>query len=218
MEALQALVQRSTSIAEASPPSSIDQTGFIATKYGITIELDRSFSVRSITLSSPKTAPSPSIPPLPSSEVPNTDPPTGTPEPKPPSSLYRYRLFPDWNTSYLWYDSTWPQNPEDAYHVDIEEIEKRFPALYPYYVAWQEVYEVTFKEQGCHLGGTDPVFKHKEDSDIWLLEGFLMACWIALKEDVDQIEYKPVEVAYVLRKGKMEQLFEKFLVNLPDEY
>jgi hypothetical protein len=269
MEALRAFVSHSASVAEASPSfnttvptkaSTITSPEgsktitkdelFLKTKYGLLISFEEPISVRSITLPGTSTTTTSALQadsPLSGAETSPTNitnPGTrlGGAETKPHAPRYRYKLFPEWQTSGLWYDTSWPQNPKDEYHVDLEDIERRYPELYPYYDAWEESYEVEFETQGLHLGGTHPVFKDKVASDAWLLEGLLMAFWIALQDDVDQVVYEPGGIAYVIRReatetastldskkkdaedvkmekcGDMRRIFEEFLRNLPDIY
>jgi hypothetical protein len=49
---------------------------------------------------------------------------------------YRYRLFPDWQTSYLWYDDHEPLPWSGQAHVDMNVIEERYPSLARYYFEW----------------------------------------------------------------------------------
>src|SRR6266536_3099676 len=65
---------------------------------------------------------------------------------------YRYRLFPEGQTSYLWYDGHGRLPARGQTHVDTNVIENRYPSLEPFYFEWQETYESAFERQECHLG------------------------------------------------------------------
>ena len=105
-------------------------------------------------------------------------------------SRYRYRLFPDWQTSYLWYDDQGPLPSPGQSHVDANVIERRYPLLDPFYFEWREIYESAFEQQKCHLGSGKEVFAEVHERVAWETEGFLIACWLALQDDVEEVEYK----------------------------
>lgn len=245
MEALRALVRHSPSIAKASPlPNSTEteaapptdspngttltpnKTLFVKTKFGVLIEFDHHLSALSITLTDVPTLSKPvsSAPPPSSGSLPRSRSNSSsasaprTPTSTPPTPKYRYIIIPDWNTSCFWYDTDWPQNPDDEYHVDFDEIERRYPALYPHYKAWEELYEKEFEKQGCHLGKSGAVFAEKAVGDAWQVEGFLMACWVALQEDVDQVKFERGKVEYVIRRGNVGEVFKAFLEEMPAAY
>lgn len=115
-------------------------------------------------------------------------------ESSPSPHPYTYRLFPDWQTSYLWYGDSYPPAIEDGYwQVEGQEISSRYPMLAPYYFAWQGLYELAFVEQCCHLGQGPEVFPDARERAAWKVEGALMAAWLALGENVGMVEYKPGE-------------------------
>jgi hypothetical protein len=241
MEALRALVSHSSSIANASPEfeAKYSNTGrlrdsstvsaetgkdlLIQTKYGLCITITDSLSVHSIKLISPTTSIIPDPPILPDLA------------PSSPPSSFRYRLFSDYNASYLSYDTTWPHNPQYQHAVGPEVIESRYRSLYSYYEAWEELHEVEFEKQKCHLGERGPVFEDRKIGYAWLLEGLLMACWLAMQNGVDQVVYEPGRIGYVLRDGEsdrgsegkedemevvgsIERVFEKFLKDISKRY
>lgn len=75
--------------------------------------------------------------------------------------------------------------------MEEEDISSRYPILASYYFDWQELYESAFEDQGCHLDQSAEVFPDAHERAAWKMEGFLIACWLALREDVDTVEYKP---------------------------
>jgi hypothetical protein len=53
-----------------------------------------------------------------------------------PKSRCRYRLFPDWQTSYLWYDDHEPLPSSGQAQVEMNVIDDRYSSLAPYYFEW----------------------------------------------------------------------------------
>ena len=45
----------------------------------------------------------------------------------------------------------------------------------------------------------------------WQVDGFLMACWLALQKDVHSVVFIPSDVEYQLERGTMEMEFQRFL-------
>jgi hypothetical protein len=130
--------------------------------------------------------------------------------------LYHYRLFPDWQTSYLWYDLTKHTDLDDPY-IDMDDIEERYPSLAPYYEAWQQVYETQFEKAECHLGSSAEVFSDLDDRIAWDVEGFFLACWLVLRDDVQSVEYMPRSKKYRIEKGTIEKVLLAFLQDITDE-
>ena len=193
---------------------------FIETKYGIRLEVaDEDQGLIHISETSPQGTTSRktedyircySCPRLNCSE----ETPTGSDKAKPTG--YRYRLFPDWQTSYLWYDlsqDTEPDNADDPY-VDLDVIEERYPTLSPYYQAWRQVYETEFEKQECHLGSGAEVFPDVNDRISWEVEGYFIACWLALRSNVHSVEYIPRSTQYIIDKGRIEKVLSEFLRDL----
>ena len=87
---------------------------------------------------------------------------------------------------------------DGCWQVEEEDISSRYSTLATYYFEWQERYESAFKDQGCHLGESLEVFPDAHERAAWKVEGFLIACWLALREDVETVEYKPGGLAYLL--------------------
>lgn len=156
---------------------------------------------------------------VPTPSQPVIDPPTTKPHttnkvllpPQSPKPCYSYRLFPDWQTSYLWYDTP---SAEGHVHVDEDDISSRYPALAGYYFAWQEAYESAFKKQGCHLGVPAEVFPDAHDRAAWEVEGCLIACWLALRGDVEKVKYQPTKKAYLLKKHEVGDVLKGFLKDV----
>jgi hypothetical protein len=131
-----------------------------------------------------------------------------------PSASILYRLFPDLQTSYLWYNkSSSPEASLDSPHVNIDDIENRYPLLVPFYNEWHDCYEAAFEHQGCHLGSGVEAFQRVDDQVAWETEGFLIACWLALQDDVLEVEYQPAKI-YYLKKGRLEDELMRFFNDM----
>ncbi|PGH01053.1 hypothetical protein AJ79_08022 [Helicocarpus griseus UAMH5409] len=119
----------------------------------------------------------------------------------------------DWQTSFLWYDTRWPQNPAGEFHVDEDIIEERYPALAPFYFSWHEAYEESFEKQECHLGSGAEVFPEVEARVAWEVAGSLMACWLALQDEVERVSYEAPTGTYEICEKSMEGMLERFLLD-----
>ena len=94
-----------------------------------------------------------------------------------------------WYTTHLWYkDWTF-----DTLDVDRDVIESRYPHLATFYFEWRDIYETSFERQECHCGVRAPPFPQVEELVSWATEGFLMACWLALQDNVTEVEYEPMD-------------------------
>ena len=47
----------------------------------------------------------------------------------------------------------------------------------------------------------------------WETEGLLISCWLALQDDVEEVEYKPFG-KYRLERGRMEEELRRFLADM----
>jgi hypothetical protein len=122
-----------------------------------------------------------------------------------PSPPFSYTFLADWCTSFLWYKDYF-----DGPHVDGDVIEDRYPRLAEVYFEWVEIHENAFVLQELHLGREAELFPEKDDYLAWYTEGFLLACWLALQDDVQEVDYN----GYHLRKGRLEEELVQFLVNM----
>jgi len=62
-------------------------------------------------------------------------------------------------------------------------IENRHPHLAIFYFEWRDIYETSFERQECHYGVPAPLSPQVEELVAWATEGFLMACWLALRDN-----------------------------------
>jgi hypothetical protein len=123
-------------------------------------------------------------------------------------AAHRYRIWPDFGTSYFW-SRTRRHDP----HISWEEIASLYPFLEPFYFDWNYIYESSFKQRGCHLGGDEEVFEDVHEEIAWETEGILFACWIALQDDVEDVEYKP-SGEYLIERGNMGEQLGRFLGDM----
>ena len=179
-----------------------DTAEFLETKYGLRIDIrdaeSPKFKVSNTSPQSPRTQSSP---------------------------RHHYRLFPDWQTSFFWRDTSKKEvnnaaataddeDEDDEFEspeIDDQVIEARYPTLWPYYETWRQTYETAFEKQGCHLGSGAEVFPDVVERIAWDVEGLLMASWLALREDVAGVEYFPREKKFHLEKGGLEEELPGFL-------
>ncbi|KAL2369017.1 hypothetical protein BDBG_08937 [Blastomyces gilchristii SLH14081] len=132
------------------------------------------------------------------------------------SAGYGYRLFPDWQTSYLWYDPLWLQNPTNESHIDEKTIEDRYPTLAPFYLAWRDIYEKSFEQQGCDRGSGLEPFPDIADRVAWEVEGFLIACWLVLQDDTERVTYTILAGTYQIDKKSTDSVLRQFLIDEDD--
>jgi hypothetical protein len=131
------------------------------------------------------------------------------PDPPIPLTPVSYYHAPSWGTSHLW---------REGGDILEEEFEARYPRLVNIYFDWVEIYNDAFghlweRNQGSNPGS--PVFPKVEDSLAWYTEGLLMACWLALQDDVQGVQYNSNSV---LRKGHLEEEILRFLMDTENSY
>lgn len=80
-----------------------------------------------------------------------------------------------------------------------------------FYFAWQEAFESLFEQQACHLGSQSEVFPNRLERLVCELEGFLIACWLALQDDVEGVEYQPGLTAYQVEKANVIEVMGQFM-------
>jgi hypothetical protein len=105
---------------------------------------------------------------------------------------YRYFVWPDYQTTFMWYDSDWAGNPQNG-HVAVEEDELRGRYSVPWftaYDAWVTKYTRAFEAQECQLGSGREPFVDRKEKLAWELEGMLLATWLSLQPGVDAVEFQ----------------------------
>ncbi|KAI1341684.1 hypothetical protein F5Y15DRAFT_344502 [Xylariaceae sp. FL0016] len=132
---------------------------------------------------------------------------------------FRYRIFPDWGTEFVWWDSSWPGNHGEMGLVDQDDIEERYTggkAFYKAFEAWEDTYNRQFEAQECHLSSQGILWPDKEEERPWIIEGFLLAAWLALQADVHSIEYGPHIEEVILEKETLAATTLSFMSNIEE--
>ncbi|KAK8043436.1 hypothetical protein PG993_005866 [Apiospora rasikravindrae] len=177
----------------------------IETTYGLVVVVnpDKSITVQQTTARKPDSEGE-------SSRLPNPEPQS---QEKPLG--YKYRVFPEYLDTFVWYDSTWPGNPEDDFNVDEDELMERYgEAWNKAYDDWRERYIVAFEEQECQLGSYQHPFPDKEERRAWVVEGLLLVCWLSLQPDVENVEYGPDAEKVDFNKGSVDATLQSFLEEI----
>ncbi|KAF5497992.1 hypothetical protein CGCS363_v008429 [Colletotrichum siamense] len=132
---------------------------------------------------------------------------------------YGYAIFTDWGTSGLWYDSNWPGNdPEIDFHIDLEDLEDRYPAAWlQAFARWIEQYDDSFVAGECHLSSFGVLFPDLEERQAWLVEGALLAAWLALQSDVGHVSYHPIGRNWELERGGVAASLAEIVRNVMDD-
>ncbi|KAL0934761.1 uncharacterized protein CTRU02_209352 [Colletotrichum truncatum] len=105
---------------------------------------------------------------------------------------FKYYISPDFGTNFMWYDWGWPGNPEGGVDVADDELEERYSKNWcNAYVRWVDQYSEAFETRECHLGADNDVFPDVEERYVWLIEGALLAAWLALQDGVHEVLYGP---------------------------
>jgi len=135
----------------------------------------------------------------------DTDTPSSDPERSPPFS---YKFLFDLGTTHLWYKD-FPYGPD----VDEDLLEARYPRLAKTYSEWLDYYENSFNNPHCYGLDTEMEEFPEADEDLaWHIEGFLLACWLALQDDVREVQTQCE--GYHLQKGRLEEELVRYLMAL----
>jgi hypothetical protein len=104
---------------------------------------------------------------------------------------YRYDMWPNYhNESFVSYKSDWPGNPAGETDVDEHVLKERYGKPWAKsFESWVGKYMRAFEAQECHLGSQKDPFPDRKEEAAWILEGLLLAAWLALQPGVDAVEY-----------------------------
>ncbi|EQB46124.1 hypothetical protein CGLO_14872 [Colletotrichum gloeosporioides Cg-14] len=142
---------------------------------------------------------------------------SGGPGQHPFKSGYRYLIDPDYGTSALWYRPKWPGNPDGEFHIDLRALKDRYsPAWLEAFEKWERRWTEAFQAQECHLGSYKEPFADVEERKTWFVEGALLAAWLVLQDDVDQVAYDPDDGIFELRRDGLEETLAGMLYDLTD--
>jgi hypothetical protein len=125
--------------------------------------------------------------------------------------LYHYRIFPDWQTSFFWKNPKYLVGTGEVSEVDEDVVEEMYPQLAPFFFSWRDVFDEAFEKQELHLGVKAEVFPDLGERVTWCIEGFLMASWLVLQQQVASVEYSPEEKAYMLDKMYVNDELQAYL-------
>jgi len=118
-------------------------------------------------------------------------------------SSYKYRLFPDWGTGFLWYDTEWPGTPEGENLVMEDEILARYGSAFSEaYEEWVARYTKAFREQRCDCGSGEHPFPDVAERKAWVLDGMMLAAWLCHQSDVESVEYSPDDATVLFEEKK----------------
>jgi hypothetical protein len=127
-----------------------------------------------------------------------------------PFTPISYYFVPSWGSSHLFMDG--------GFDVLKEEFEARYPRLVNIYFEWAKFYNDAFGRLWKLDQGSNPrsrVFPKVEDSLAWDTEGLLMACWLALQDNVQGVQYSSNSF---FRKGHLEEEILRFLMDTENSY
>ncbi|KAI0967906.1 hypothetical protein F4678DRAFT_444888 [Xylaria arbuscula] len=128
---------------------------------------------------------------------------------------YKYRLFPDYGTGFLWYDTTWHGTPEGEYSVDDDDILERYGEEWcSAYDAWVSQYTDAFTAQKCDLGSREHPFPDIKERKTWILDGMMLAVWLCLQPNVESVKYSPDAEKIVFQRQGLEATVKLFLGEL----
>lgn len=133
----------------------------------------------------------------------------------PPNERHHYRLLPDWQTSYLWYNVSAPiygdgHRPE----VELTTIDEKYPELAPFFWRWRNAHEAAFEQQGCDRGLADEPFPDPRDKVAWEVAGFFIACCLILDGDAESVTYVLAsDIEYHITGMNMDETLRSFLMD-----
>ncbi|KAI0391902.1 hypothetical protein F5Y17DRAFT_385842 [Xylariaceae sp. FL0594] len=133
-----------------------------------------------------------------------------------PSYNFKYRLFPEYLAGFLWYDPFWPGNPEDEYEVPEDDILARYGQVFTdAYDEWIDKYDAAFLEQGCDTGSGNELFPDLAERKAWILEGMMLAVWLAQQVGVESVKYSTASEKVVFdAKNGLDATVAQFLADL----
>lgn len=122
-----------------------------------------------------------------------------------------YQLFPEWQTTHLWDD-----NKYEGREITLDVIAYLYPSLYPHYIKWAERWNESSTTEIDKHDDIVPAFANAKDEVAWETEGFLMASFLALQDDVSVVKYRPSNTVYSIKRGKLENALKMFLRDMED--
>ncbi|KAF4778557.1 hypothetical protein HER10_EVM0006922 [Colletotrichum scovillei] len=131
---------------------------------------------------------------------------------------YKYSIWPDYGTNFMWYTYGWPANPEGGDNIDDDDLKERYPeAWFNAYTDWWKQYTEAFIAQGLDQGYDNPLFQTAEKENVWKMEGALLAAWLALQDGVHAVNYAPENVdryRFDFERDSIEKTLGNFLQSI----
>jgi hypothetical protein len=131
-----------------------------------------------------------------------------------------YRVFPNPFTTFKVRDDEYLNDSHLPYTAWVKSFSE-----------WDDIHNDSFWCQ-WESGKGDSAFAELDEFVAWLTEGFLLSCWLALQDDVREVDYapayypsyydgtllrdttgRPYEKVYNLRKGQLEKELMQFLMH-----
>ncbi|KXH50256.1 hypothetical protein CNYM01_10648 [Colletotrichum nymphaeae SA-01] len=103
---------------------------------------------------------------------------------------YKYCIWEDFGTNFLWYVWNWPANPEFCGEpVEDDDLLKRYPKTWcKVYDDWVDRYTEAFRAH-IEMNADIPVFDTAKELNLWEFEGTLLAAGLALQDGVHGVGY-----------------------------
>ncbi|KAF4778180.1 hypothetical protein HER10_EVM0000973 [Colletotrichum scovillei] len=103
---------------------------------------------------------------------------------------YKYCIWEDFGTNFLWYVWNWPANPEFCGEpVEDDDLLERYPKTwYKAYDNWVDRYTEAFRAH-IEMNANNPVFNTAKELNLWEFEGTLLAAGLALQDGVYGVGY-----------------------------
>src|SRR5438034_6089778 len=95
-----------------------------------------------------------------------------------------YMILPEIYTSSFWSRSR-PHDPM----IDAEEIDCLYPILKPFFCDWGDLFQSSFERLMRSLDFDAEVFETVQEDVAFKTEGMLIACWLVLQSDVEDVKY-----------------------------
>ncbi|KAK1543604.1 hypothetical protein CPAR01_04237 [Colletotrichum paranaense] len=103
---------------------------------------------------------------------------------------YKYCIWEDFGTNFLWYVWNWPANPEFCGEpVEDDDLLERYPKTwYKAYDDWVDRYTEAFRAH-IEMNADNPVFDTAKELNLWEFEGTLLAAGLTLQDGVHGVGY-----------------------------
>lgn len=76
----------------------------------------------------------------------------------------------------------------------------------------------TMSYKRCDKGSHEDPFPDIAERVAWKVQGFFLACWLVLQDDVAQVTYESSGYYYLIKKDNLEMMLQKFLFDIDRIY